>query len=56
MNYDAYLSQCVEDYFDPETPDVKQERIESHEMQYDEWRDFCAEQNILQAENAGYWI
>lgn len=54
MDYDSYLAQCVEGYLNPETPDKKQERIESHQMQYDEWRDFCAEQNILQAENADY--
>ena len=39
MNYDDYLAQCVEDCFNEETPDEKQERLESHSVDYDEWRD-----------------
>lgn len=53
-SYDSYLAKCVEDYLNEETVEEYEDRQESKNMSYDEWRDFCAEQNIRQAENSSY--
>ena len=53
-NYDTYLAKCVEDYLEAESVEEYEKRKELQSVSYDEWRDWCAEQNISQAESADY--